>query len=413
MLVLYRLSIFFYHFLIDGLALFHSRARQFSHERKDVFRELENEFREHQDHVVWFHAASLGEYEQARPVIERLKAEQPETKVLLTFFSPSGYQVVKNQKSLDFVHYLPEDSPANACRFIALVKPKLAVFVKYELWYFFLTELKTANIPVLLISGIFRKNQMYFHPAGKFYLPAFQSITHYFLQDEYSSVMLRKLGISNYTISGDTRFDRVLEIADGQADFPVLEKFKGEANRLIILGSVWSSDMEHLWPLLRDYQDQIKFVIAPHEVNTNGLKEFENIDGAVFYSRVSASDLNDKKILVIDEMGVLSRMYRYADLAIVGGAFRGTLHNTLEPAVYGIPVLFGRHANNEKFVEAVELQNAKGAFTFENYLQLKDIMDELLTDQHKYKAACDASRKFVQSRGGASDKIFGMIKYWL
>jgi 3-deoxy-D-manno-octulosonic-acid transferase len=409
MLLLYRLSILLYHFLIWLISPFHQRARTFSKERKDVFKELEEEFVQPVDHLAWFHAASLGEFEQAKPVIERLKSEMPEMKVLVTFFSPAGYQVVKSNPLLDYVHYLPEDSPQNAKRFLQIAKPKVAVFVKYELWYFFLTELKKADVPTLLISGIFRKNQLYFHPLGRFYKRAFDSFTHFYLQDDYSSVLLRKLGYRNWTITGDTRFDRVIEIAQTMYEFPALEAFCKGDKKVLILGSVWASDMEHLWELFTEYEKEFKFIIAPHQIDEQSLSIFNSLENTIKYSQLK-SQAFDANILIIDEFGTLSKLYRFGDLVIVGGAFRGTLHNTLEPAVYGVPVFFGSHPNNEKFVEARELQTVGGGFTFEDYNDLRIQLDQMLRNKRMYEIACVASAEFVQSRAGASKKIMARMK---
>ncbi len=409
MLFLYRLSVGLYHFLIWVISPFHQRARTFSRERNRVFKELEEEFDRPVDHLAWFHAASLGEFEQARPVIERLKNEMPQIKVLVTFFSPAGYQVVKNNDSLDFVHYLPEDSPQNARRFIRLVRPKVAVFVKYELWYFFLTELKRTGVPTLLISGIFRKNQLYFHPLGTFYKKAFDSFAHFYLQDDYSSVLLRKLGYRNWTITGDTRFDRVIEIAQTHYEFPKLDAFCEGGKKIMVLGSVWLSDMEHLWEIFDHYSNDFKFIVAPHQLDSKSLKPFLELPRSVKYSQLEMTN-PDVSIMIIDQFGMLSKIYRFADIAIVGGAFRGTLHNTLEPAVYGVPVFFGSHPNNEKFVEARELQTVGGGFTFENYNDLKDQLDQMIENQQMYEIACVASSEFVKSRAGAASKVASRMK---
>jgi 3-deoxy-D-manno-octulosonic-acid transferase len=409
MLFLYRISVGLYHFLIWLIAPFNHRAKTFSQERSKVFNELEREFSDPIDHVAWFHAASLGEFEQAKPVIERLKSDMPYMKVLVTFFSPAGYQVVKKNELLDFVHYLPEDSPTNAHKFIKLVRPKVAVFVKYELWYFFLTELKRTGVSTLLISGIFRKNQLYFHPLGAFYKKAFDSFAHFYLQDDYSSVLLRKLGYRNWTITGDTRFDRVIEISNSDCEFPILDAFCNGEKKVMILGSVWLSDMEHLWSIFNDYSDHFKFIVAPHNLDSKALKPFLELPRSVKYSQVESINPDDN-IMIVDQFGILSKIYRFAHITIVGGAFRGTLHNTLEPAVYGLPVFFGSHPNNEKFVEARELQTVGGGFTFENYNDLKVQLDQMIENQRMYEIACVASSEFVKSRSGAASKVASRMK---
>jgi len=408
MLLLYYLSLWLYTVLIRLLAPWNQRAKLFLRERQQIFERLERDLKTRDGQLIWFHGASLGEFEQARPVMERLRKEKPEVKLLLTFFSPSGYLHCKDKAPVDYVHYLPMDSPTNAERFLKIVQPDLAVFVKYDFWYYYLTNLKSQNIPTLLISGIFRPNQFYFKPIGKFFLPALKSITHYFLQNEASGELLLKTGIDNFTVAGDTRFDRVLEIAQNSEPLPLIESFKQEA-KIMVLGSVWPSDMEHLWSLVKAQKPDWKFIIAPHHVDEVSIKPYTELSGSICYSKIEGQDLAKHRVLIIDSMGLLSRVYRYADIAIVGGAFRGALHNVLEPAVYGIPVFYGAHPSNQKFVEANELQNAGGGFTFENFPQLEVQLDFLLNDGSAYDKAAEASRKYVQSHSGATDKVVEAI----
>lgn len=409
MLFLYQLSVWLYAAVVYVLSPFKTRAGEFVGARKGNFARIATDFEKVEGKCVWFHAASLGEYEQARPLIHLLKTDKPDVRVLVTFFSPSGYTLGKKNQEIDHVHFLPIDSKANARRFMDLVKPQLAIFVKYELWYFFLTELKERSVPSYLISGIFRKNQMYFHSMGRFYRPALASISHYFVQDQSSGQLLDQIGISNWSISGDTRFDRVLRIASERVDFPKLETFV-QNKKVIILGSVWPVDMEVITPVLLEYIKEYKFIIAPHNVDQETLRQLDQLPNTICYSQAEIEKLKDAGILIIDQKGILSRIYRYAKLAIVGGAFRDTLHNTLEPAVYGIPVLFGYSESNQKFIEAVELERCGGGFSFTNGTELKKLLNRLLTDENNYAKACEASRVFVASRSGAAEKIYAEIK---
>lgn len=399
-----------YAAMVYLLSPFKSRAGEFVGARKGNFSRITSDFSNTQGKCVWFHAASLGEYEQARPLIHLIKSERPDVRILVTFFSPSGYALGKKNEEIDHVHFLPIDSKVNAMRFLDLVKPDLAIFVKYELWYFFLKELRNRTIPCYLISGIFRKSQMYFHVMGRFYRPVLASISHYFVQDQSSGELLSQIGLNNWSISGDTRFDRVLRIASELMDFPRMEAFV-QNKKVIILGSVWPVDMEVITPVLLEYIKEYKFVIAPHNVDQETLRQLDQLPNTIFYSEEDESKIKDAGILIINQKGILSKIYRFAHLAIVGGAFRDTLHNTLEPAVYGIPVLFGYSESNQKFIEAVELERCGGGFSFTNGTELRKLLEKLLKNEDSYQKACEASRVFVASRSGAAQKIYNEIKH--
>lgn len=416
MLIFYRITLGFYWLIIRIMSPFHEKARKFSEGRKNWRRTLSELFSGNAEPVIWVHAASLGEFEQGRPVIEKLKEVKPDRKILLTFFSPSGYEIRKNYQHADWIVYLPIDSPGNARDFIQITNPALAIFIKYEYWYCYLKELNRAQIPVLMISAIFRENQLFFHTLGSFYRKALKWIDWYFVQDEKSIELLNKIGISQAEIAGDTRFDRVVAISKEALHLPVVEKFKKD-NPIIVLGSVWESDMREIVPLIELYSSKFKFIIAPHNIDEGELtyleRQFEN---TVRYSTLdeTASDetANDARILIIDNIGMLSSIYRYGDFAIIGGAFRGALHNTLEAAVYGIPVLFGEHENNRKFKEAIELTAVGGAFEFKDSNELIDLFEALL-EPGAYEEAATSSSDFVRENMGATDMVVEKTREFL
>jgi len=407
MLLLYRMSVWLYALIVRVIAPFHRRAGQFISQRKGIFERLELDFRNHEGKLIWVHCASLGEYEQAKPILDLLQERRPLVKVLLTFFSPSGLLGFKDQELVDYLHYLPLDARGNASRFLETVRPNLAIFIKYELWYYYLMALNARNIPLLLVSGIFRRSQIFFHPMGKFYLTALSTVNHFFLQDDYSAALLRSRSIRAYTVAGDTRFDRVLEVANAAGEAPLVEAFRGN-EKLIVMGSVWPSDMKYLLPIVEANHDRFKFIIAPHQVGD--LRIYEKIHASAKYSELNKGSASTLRVLIIDNYGMLSKLYRYADYAIVGGAFRGALHNVLEPAVYGIPVFFGADASNEKFIEAIELVKHGGGFTYENSDHLQSKLDEMTKDADLYQEVCRLSRAYVTARTGASGQVMKKIE---
>ncbi len=407
MLLLYRMSVWLYALIVRLISPFHGRARQFISHRRGIFERLESDFKNHEGKLIWIHCASLGEYEQARPILSQLQERRPTVKVLLTFFSPSGLLAFKDHELVDFLDYLPLDSRRNASRFLETVRPGLAIFIKYELWYYYLMTLKAKEIPLLLVSGIFRPSQIFFHPMGKFYLRALSTVNHFFLQDDYSAALLRSRRIRAYTVAGDTRFDRVLEVANGVREVVFIDVFKGD-EKLIVLGSVWASDMSHLLPILEGNVADFKFIIAPHQIDDLGL--YEKIPTSVKYSELNEENAPTARVVIVDYYGSLSKLYGYADFAIVGGAFRGALHNVLEPAVYGIPVFFGADASNEKFVEAIELVKYGGGFTYSSATDLQSKLDEMNEDPELYQEVCGKSRAYVTGRTGASGHVMKKIE---
>jgi 3-deoxy-D-manno-octulosonic-acid transferase len=366
------------------------------------------ETRHPQPHVVWMHCASLGEFEQGRPLLEAIRRNYPNTRIILTFFSPSGYEVVKNYKGVDKVAYLPMDSKRKARAFLDSVQPTLVLWVKYEYWYYFLTELKRRNIPTLLISGIFRKDQPFFKWYGRLHRYMLESFTHFFVQTPASVELLKSIGFTNnITVSGDTRFDRVISIAEAFTPIPEIEKFCG-SHTVIVAGSTWIEDEEELDHYANTHPE-MRFIIAPHEVHEEHIREIEKLfKHSVRYSALQ-NIKPDTNVLIIDNVGMLARLYRYATITYVGGGFgEDGVHNVLEAAVYGKPVIFG--PEYEKYVEAIELVEAGGAFSIENALELEKQLNDLLKDRKLYEGSCAAARNYVYAKKGATTDILHYIQ---
>ena len=366
--------------------------------------------------VVWMHCSSLGEFEQGRPVIEELRRVRPGVRVVLTFFSPSGYNAKKGYKGADHIFYLPLDSPGNARKFIDLVKPTLVLWVKYDYWYYFLVELKKRKIPVLLVSGVFRTDQPFFRWYGRLHRYMLESFTHLFVQTQASRDLLKRLRLTeNVSVSGDTRFDRVIEIAEEAEALPAVEAFCG-AQPVIVAGSTWEEDEEEIDHYANTHPE-IRFILAPHEISEDRLAEVERLfrhcirysswvsEGGVKALRPGWPEPN---VLLIDNIGMLSRLYRYASIAYVGGGFGDDgVHNVLEAAVYGKPVVYGPVI--EKYIEAVELTECGGGLVIDSALEAEKVFDRLLGDPGELSDTGKASRDYVFSRKGATDRIVRFI----
>lgn len=363
--------------------------------------------REEDAEYIWFHAASLGEFEQGRPMIETIRERHPDKKILLTFFSPSGYEVRKHYDGADIVCYLPFDKPRNVNKFLDLARPSMAFFIKYEFWKNYLDELKRRGIPTYSVSSVFRKDQVFFKWYGSLYRKVLYNFTTLYVQDERSKRYLSKIGVSNVKIVGDTRFDRVTEIMHRAKQLPILEAFKCNKT-MLIAGSSWQQD-EDLFIRYFNEHPEIKLVIAPHVIDELHLVEIINKLKRPYIRYTKA---NDKKIasadcLIIDCYGLLSSIYRYGEIAYVGGGFGAGIHNTLEAAVYGMPVIFG--PKYQKFVEARELIELKGGYTISCYEELKPLLDSMLTDKMLLARTGEIARDYVASRAGATEKILADI----
>ena len=355
--------------------------------------------------VLWFHAASVGEFEQARPIIERLHSELPFRKVLLTFFSPSGYELRKNYPLVDKVTYLPFATRRNARKMLEILPLEAAVMVKYEFWPAYLKALKTKHIPTYLISAIFRPGQLFFLPWGKMYLKLLHAFEHIFVQDQSSSDLLQRYGVKEVTVAGDTRFDRVMEVRKQAKDLPMVDGFVAGAPRVIVAGSTWQRDEQYLARYMAERED-VKLVLVPHEIDSAHLHEiFQYFEGRyVRYTEATPQNVNKCRVLLVDTIGVLSSIYRYGHVAYIGGGFGVSIHNTLEAAVYGMPVVFG--PTWKKFREAHGLLAAGAAITVKNYREFADALDRAFDNQ---SIMGQRANDYVQSECGATDKILKQL----
>jgi 3-deoxy-D-manno-octulosonic-acid transferase len=358
---IYTIIIYIYTGIIYIFSLFNHKACLWVEGRKRWVPKLRENFKTGEK-TIWFHCASLGEFEQGRPVIEMIKDTDPEIKIVLTFFSPSGYEIRKKYEFADHVLYLPADTPGNASDFLSIIKPSLAVFVKYEFWNNYITELNDRDIPLYLISGIFRPGQHFFRWYGGFFRNILKKFTHIFVQDSSSLGLLQEIGIMNTSVAGDTRFDRVSQIAAATIDLPVIEKFR-DGERLFLAGSSWKPDEEIIAGLINSDPAKMKWVFAPHEIHRSNIERLEKLfkTEVVRYSEFNENSRN-ARVLLIDNIGILSSAYRYAYIAAVGGGFGRGIHNIMEPACWGRPVLFG--PNYYRFKEADDLISRGGACCF-------------------------------------------------
>lgn len=355
--------------------------------------------------VLWFHAASVGEFEQARPIIERLHSELPFRKVLLTFFSPSGYELRKNYPLVDKVTYLPFATRRNARKMLEILPLEAAVMVKYEFWPAYLKALKAKHIPTYLISAIFRPGQLFFLPWGKMYLKLLHAFEHIFVQDQSSSDLLQRYGVKEVTVAGDTRFDRVMEVRKQAKDLPMVDGFVAGAPRVIVAGSTWQRDEQYLARYMAERED-VKLVLVPHEIDSAHLHEiFQYFEGRyVRYTEATPQNVNKCRVLLVDTIGVLSSIYRYGHVAYIGGGFGVSIHNTLEAAVYGMPVVFG--PTWKKFREAHGLLAAGAAITVKNYREFADALDRAFDNQ---SIMGQRANDYVQSECGATDNILKQL----
>ena len=408
MKALYKLSIFLYSILIKLAAPFHAKAAQISKGRSQVFEGLQKVVK-HNKPIVWVHCASLGEFEQGRPIIEAIKKQHPGYRIFLTFFSPSGYEIRKNYELADYIFYLPADTKRNAQKLIDLVRPEIVFFVKYEFWFHYITELKKRKIPLFLVSAIFRENQLFFKntPWSKWYRSMLFGFEHFFVQDKRSVELLNSIGLKNTTRAGDTRFDRVAEIAKNGKNIPLIEKFKGNC-QLVVAGSTWKPDEEILVQYILSHPET-KFVIAPHETKSGNIERLINLlkTQAICYTTASEETVMNKQVLIVDTIGLLSSMYRYADLAYIGGGFGVGIHNTLEAAIFGMPILFG--PNYLKFNEAVTMVKLGIAFPVQDYSGTENILNTLLSDTEKRSLIESECTNFTKQNIGATQIILNKV----
>ncbi len=354
---------------------------------------------------IWFHAASLGEFEQGRPLIEHLRETHPEYKILLTFFSPSGYEVRKNYEGADIICYLPLDTIRNARRFLRAVKPVMAFFIKYEFWYNYLHILQHRGVPTYSVSSIFRPDQIFFQWYGRQYGRVLKCFTHFFVQNMESKALLAKLGITDVDVVGDTRFDRVLQIKEASKQLPIVEQFTAHAQKVFVAGSSWLPD-EEIFIKYFDIHKDWKLIIAPHVISDEHLSQiFELLKGrrVVRYTEATEDNVKDAEVLIIDCFGLLSSIYHYGTVSYVGGGFGVGIHNVLEAAVWDIPVVFG--PNNKHFQEAQGLMLVQGGFEINDYQSFRDLMMRFETDASFLQNAGENAGAFVKSRAGATAKV--------
>ncbi|RLD59100.1 MAG: 3-deoxy-D-manno-octulosonic acid transferase [Bacteroidetes bacterium] len=404
MIFIYNILISLYSFSVRLACVFNPKARFFVKGRKNIFKNINKQIDKSQQ-IIWFHCASLGEFEQGRPVIEALKQKHPQYKILLTFFSPSGYEIRKNYAGADYIFYLPIDTKRNATKFIKLINPQVVFFVKYEFWYHYLNVLQKKKIPVYIFSAIFRKDQLFFKWYGGFYRKMLQKFDFLFVQNKESKELLNSININNVEITGDTRFDRVYSIASQAKTIPVIEAFK-QGKTTIIAGSTWKPDEELLIKFINsENNNDLKYIIAPHEIFTENIERIEKSINkkAIRYSQADEKNVLESQVIIIDNIGMLSSLYKYGDIAYIGGGFGKGIHNVLEAATFGLPLFFG--TNYKQFNEAVQLVSLKAAFVINNYSSLKNKFKALLTSKMLIKNTGEIAKKYIVSNLGATSKI--------
>lgn len=406
---LYNIFIGIAGFVLKIVALFNKKIKLFIDGRKETFAKLKNI--SPVDKVIWMHCASLGEFEQGRPIIEQLKTEFPSKKIVLTFFSPSGYEIRKNYEGADAVCYLPFDSADNAKKFVAMVHPEIAIFVKYEFWPNYLKQLKKQGVKTILVSGIFRKNQIFFKFYGQFMRKALNTFSHFFVQDNNSKILLEQIGFDNCSISGDTRFDRVFEITTQNNTLDFIEKFTQNATTLVA-GSTWPQDEDLLVKYINAQTNlNHKFIIAPHNIQPTEIEKLKQSISkkVVLFSKIDKNKLSNAQVFIIDTIGLLTKIYSYGNIAYVGGGYtKSGVHNVLEPAAFGLPIVIG--PNFSKFKEVSDLIYAKGCFSVNNSEKLSVLLDLFFNDVESREQAGKRALNYIENNIGATNKIINYLK---
>ena len=419
--MIYNIVIYFVLWGIAIASLFNEKVRKMWRGEREAFKILKQKVDPNAKYI-WFHAASLGEFEQGRPLMERIRKEYPQYKILLTFYSPSGYEVRKNYEGADIICYMPVDTRLNAIRFLRLVRPVMAFFIKYEFWSNFLHILKHRNIPTYSVSSIFREDQVFFKWYGRSYAGVLKCFTRFFVQNEESKRLLEGIGITAVDVVGDTRFDRVLQIKEAAKHLPICEAFRtGVASsqsadvphhdfKVFVAGSSWPPDENIFIPFFNEHKDW-RLLIAPHVIAEEHLKLILSLikdKKVVRYTQTTPEEAADADVLIIDCFGLLSSMYNYGDVAYIGGGFGVGIHNTLEAAVWNMPVIFG--PNNKKFQEAQGLLKSGGGFEINTYEDFSGLMGSLMNDETFLKQAGDKAGAFVAHLAGATDKVLASVK---
>lgn len=408
MVLLYNFLLRLYFVLVLIASVRNDKAKKFINGRKRIFRKIRKEIDVNAP-KIWVHCASLGEFEQGRPVIEAYKKQHPEVKVVLTFFSPSGYEVRKNYAGADYIYYLPLDTYFNAKKFVSIINPKAAIFVKYEFWYHYLKTLHKNHVPTYVISAIFRPNQVFFKWYGGLFRGMLKNYKQIFVQNQKSKDLLSTINVHNVTISGDTRFDRVAEIAANAKSLPVVESF-AKNNFVVVGGSTWAPDEDLLVEFVKKHQD-VKMIIAAHETHESHIVEIMGkLQGvpSIRYTEATPENVANYRVLVIDVIGILSSVYQYGKVGYIGGGFGVGIHNTLEAATFGLPVLFG--PNYQKFQEAKDLVATGGAFPITNYDEVNSAIEMLHSNPEKLAQSSGAAKSYVASQVGATAAILAQVE---
>ena len=401
----YNFGIFLYRVVINIVAIFGGKAKLLVAGRRETKRKLS--YLKFTKPVIWFHAASLGEFEQGRPIIEAIKRRFPDRSILLTFFSPSGYEVRKNYSFADYVLYLPGDTKHNASYFVEKINPEMVFFIKYEFWYYYLKTLKQKNIPVYGISVIFRRDQPFFKWYGKWFRQILTFYTHLYLQDAKSFILFKKLGFDHGTVCGDTRFDRVVEIASTSKQVEIAQKFVENCNKVIVAGSTWYKDEVILARYINRHPN-IKLILVPHEVHEEHILKLESLFNVPMFRYTHAPlGVGDFQVMLVNTIGLLSSLYRYGNIAYIGGGFGKGIHNTLEAATFGMPVIFG--PNYKKFKEAVDLIELGGGYSINSYDQFDGVITNFFGDETHIKQVGTKASDYVNSMSGATEIIMNEV----
>ncbi len=403
MKLLYSIGLYLFEMVLIVISPFHEKARQMRQGRKTVWDKLK--VLQPGEPLIWVHCASLGEFEQGRPIIEALKKKHPEKRIMLSFYSPSGYEVRKNYDLADLVVYLPSDSPANARRFVKRARPEKAIFVKYEFWPNYFRALHRQGVPIYSVSAIFRKNQIFFKWYGGWFRKVLAAVTKFYVQDQTSGDLLKSIGIDRVAVTGDTRFDRVAAIVRSAVEVPEAADFVRPARQVIVAGSTWPPDEEVLAAFINTAPEEVRLILAPHEVHEGHVARLIQrfTVPVVRYTQLQGADVSNARVLVIDVIGKLSAIYRYGQIAYIGGGFGKGIHNTLEAATYGMPVIFG--PRYLKFKEAVDLIETGGGFSVDNTGAFRDLLQGFLSDPINLKAAGKAAGSYTRSMCGATDVL--------
>jgi len=410
MTFLYNIIVLIVSFILKIIALFNQKIALFINGRKETWKKIKEGISE-KDKVIWMHCASLGEFEQGRPILEKLKELHPTKKIVLTFFSPSGYEIRKNYELADIVCYLPLDSKKNVQKFLDMLNPVLVLFVKYEFWPNYLNELKKREIKTFLISGIFRKNQLFFKWYGGYLKKALNAFTHFFVQDETSNQLLKSINFNNITVSGDTRFDRVFEITQQNNHLQFIQEFVNNSYT-VVAGSTWKDDEDLLVNYINTKASKNeKFIIAPHNINSDAIKELKASihKKVVMFSEKERQNITEFQVFIVDTIGILTKIYSYANVAYVGGGFtKSGVHNVLEPATFGIPIVIG--PNYFKFNEAKDLIKNEACFVVDNSQKLSVLLNEFFQQKTKREQAGKNALNYVKNKTGATAKILNYLQ---